>query len=76
MAARPGLMGRAIPGHAVAVADDAGEPLPDGTPVRLTTAGRRSVDDAFESLTRQAPTPVTPTPTPTPTRTPTRTPTP
>ncbi|MEL6298729.1 MAG: AMP-binding protein [Pseudomonadota bacterium] len=27
---RPGSMGRAIPGHAVAIVDDAGTPLPDG----------------------------------------------
>jgi acetyl-CoA synthetase len=32
MPARPGLMGRAIPGHTVAIVDDAGRELPDGTP--------------------------------------------
>lgn len=30
MEARPGLMGRAIPGHRVAIVDDAGRELPDG----------------------------------------------
>ncbi len=30
MAVRPGSMGRAVPGHEVAIADDAGNPLPDG----------------------------------------------
>ncbi|THF61285.1 acyl-CoA synthetase [Pseudothauera rhizosphaerae] len=30
--ARPGSMGRAYPGHRVAVIDDAGHPLPPGTP--------------------------------------------
>jgi acetyl-CoA synthetase len=32
MPARPGLMGRAIPGHTVAIVDDAGRELPDGVP--------------------------------------------
>ncbi|MCC6469144.1 MAG: acyl-CoA synthetase [Alphaproteobacteria bacterium] len=32
MPARPGLMGRAIPGHTVAIVDDAGNELPDGEP--------------------------------------------
>ncbi|MCC7046381.1 MAG: acyl-CoA synthetase [Alphaproteobacteria bacterium] len=32
MPVRPGLMGRAIPGHTVAIVDDAGRALPDGTP--------------------------------------------
>ncbi|UUX48445.1 acyl-CoA synthetase [Nisaea acidiphila] len=31
MEVRPGSMGRAIPGHEVAVVDDDGNPLPDGT---------------------------------------------
>ncbi|MEQ9198424.1 MAG: AMP-binding protein, partial [Rhodospirillales bacterium] len=31
MEARPGSIGRAIPGHKVAIVDDAGEPLPNGT---------------------------------------------
>ncbi|MDB5372617.1 MAG: AMP-dependent synthetase, partial [Belnapia sp.] len=32
MPARPGWMGRAVPGHAVAIVDAAGQPLPPGTP--------------------------------------------
>ncbi|MCK6449417.1 MAG: acyl-CoA synthetase [Alphaproteobacteria bacterium] len=32
MAAKPGLMGRAIPGHRVAIVDDEGNELPDGEP--------------------------------------------
>ncbi len=32
MEARPGLMGRAIPGHRVAIVDDDGRALPDGEP--------------------------------------------
>jgi acetyl-CoA synthetase len=32
MPARPGLMGRAIPGHRVAIVDDEGRELPDGEP--------------------------------------------
>ena len=32
MAVRPGSMGRAVPGHEVAIVDDAGTPLPDGEP--------------------------------------------
>ncbi len=31
MPARPGIMGRAVPGHTVAVVDAQGAPLPDGT---------------------------------------------
>lgn len=31
MPVRPGSMGRAIPGHEVAIIDEAGQPLPDGT---------------------------------------------
>lgn len=30
MPVRPGSMGRAVPGHTVAIIDDAGQPLPDG----------------------------------------------
>ena len=32
MEPRPGLMGRAVPGHDVRIVDAAGQPLPDGTP--------------------------------------------
>ena len=32
MPARPGSMGRAIPGHTVAIVDDAGRAMPDGEP--------------------------------------------
>ncbi len=32
MAVRPGSMGRAVPGHEVAIVDDSGTPLPDGAP--------------------------------------------
>ena len=35
MAVKPGSMGRAVPGHEVAVVDDAGTPLPAGTPGNL-----------------------------------------
>ena len=35
MAVKPGAMGRAVPGHEVAVVDAAGTPLPDGTPGNL-----------------------------------------
>lgn len=31
MPVRPGLMGRAVPGHTVGIVDDDGNPLPDGT---------------------------------------------
>ncbi|MCH8550881.1 MAG: acyl-CoA synthetase [Natronospirillum sp.] len=31
MPVRPGSMGRAIPGHEVAIVDESGQPLPDGT---------------------------------------------
>ena len=31
MPARPGMMGRAVPGHEVAVVDETGRPVPDGT---------------------------------------------
>ncbi len=31
MPVQPGSMGRAVPGHEVAIVDDAGNPLPDGT---------------------------------------------
>ena len=35
MEVRPGSMGRAVPGHEVAVVDEAGTPLPPGTPGNL-----------------------------------------
>ncbi|WP_193188814.1 acyl-CoA synthetase [Nisaea sediminum] len=38
MEVRPGSMGRAIPGHEVAVVDDAGNALPDGTPGNIAVA--------------------------------------
>jgi acetyl-CoA synthetase len=31
MPARPGIMGRAVPGHRLAIVDEAGESVPDGT---------------------------------------------
>jgi 2-aminobenzoate-CoA ligase len=36
---RPGLIGRPVPGFAVRVVDEAGRPVPDGTPGRLAVQG-------------------------------------
>jgi acetyl-CoA synthetase len=38
MAVRPGSMGRAVPGHEVAIVDDSGTPLPDGEPGNIAIA--------------------------------------
>ena len=38
MAVRPGSMGRAVPGHEVAIVDDDGTPLPDGAPGNIAIA--------------------------------------
>ena len=38
MEARPGSIGRAIPGHDVAIVDDQGQPLPNGTPGQIAVA--------------------------------------
>jgi acetyl-CoA synthetase len=38
MPARPGSMGRAVPGHEVAIVDDSGNPLPDGEPGNIAIA--------------------------------------
>jgi len=38
MEVRPGSMGRAVPGHQVAIVDDAGNPLPDGAPGNIAIA--------------------------------------
>ncbi|ORE92568.1 AMP-binding protein [Acuticoccus yangtzensis] len=36
--AAPGIIGRAVPGHEVAIVDDAGRPLPDGTQGTIAVA--------------------------------------